>query len=419
MIRKNIVIISLVLWGSVSVLAQGANSPYSILGLGHLQHMGNIANNGMGGIGVSNSHALQSNTLNPANLVSNKIVYFDASMMGEFRQTERGDSKQTDFGGNLMHLSFGFPVTRNWTMGFGLRPVTLVNYEISTYEKLPNTPTFVEYEYLGDGGITQAYFSNGIMLVKGLSVGLEATYNFGSINRQTRSNLDDGSNEYTVGIFNRRSFSQITFLPGIRYAAQVGEKFFVNLGGTYKMSTEYAVRDFEAIERRSASSDARIVSDTLMDVRSKVKMPSALNMGVSIEIPYKFVFGVDVSLQKWTDFTETDGANPYKDAMEVRSGLEWTPDYTSVSSYLKRVSYRIGGAYKELPYEWNDKVLNDYSASMGMSFPMGRGYSTLNLALIYGVLGNGDNTSIKEQYARFNFGLTINDPNWFIRRRIN
>jgi hypothetical protein len=398
---------------------QGGNSPYSILGIGDLVPRNGAANIGMGGVSIAHASPLYGNLVNPANLVYNRLTFFDVGYFTEIRNSTSRNSTQRDIGGNISYLAFGFPVTKNWTMSAGLRPLSSVNYEVFQVEKLPNTPTFVTKSYVGEGGINQVYWSHGVQLFKGFSIGVELAYNFGSISKQSRSTLEDGAEpRYVVGLLERTSYSQLTFMPGFTYTVNLNKSHYISIGATYQREQSYNATVFEALQRRTIS-DVVVANDTLnINTSGSVNMPSELSLGLSFGKEYKYNIGVDYISQQWSQYRDFNGVQNLQDAMILRVGGEYIPDINSISSYFKRVTYRLGFAYQQLPYTVENETLEDISLSGGFSLPINRGFSSLNIAAMYGVRQTGQQDAIKENYFRFIVGFTINDR-WFVRRRIN
>ena len=402
-----------------AVYAQGGNSPYSILGVGDLMPKGNIVNQGMGGTGVSTPMPGYSNIANPANLSNNNITFFDFGFFGEYRSISDDDALQRDFGGNIMFAALGFPITRKWTSAVGLRPYTVVNSEITFTEKLPQTPTFVRYSYVYDGGITQAYWSNGIELFKGFSTGLEIAYNFGAINRSSRAQLEDGSATTIETFLERTSVSDFVFTPGINYFGNISENFYLSFGATYQFAADLNARSFQSLRRTDLANEV-IAEDTLQNnIEGTVSLPSVATIGFSMGKQFKYTIAGELSLQSWSDYTGFNGEQPLADAMTMRFGGDFTPDITSVSSYFNRITYRAGVFYQQLPYQLAGNQIEEAGITAGFSLPVGRGLSSMNLAVVYGVRGYNVDDLISEEYIKFSFGITVNDRLWFVRRRIN
>lgn len=405
---------------SPMVFAQGGNSPFSVLGVGEIINPGNIRNDGMGGMGISAPHPLYGNVINPANLAYNTYTYFDVGVVAEYKSVTEADLQQTDFGGNIDYISFGFPLNRYWVTGAGLRPFSVVNFETNTSEKLPNAPTFVDYSYIYEGGINQVYWTNAFRLTKGLTVGLEAIYNFGSLSTSSFSTLTNANSASNVEFLKRTIVSDFSFKPGISYSAKFSEKMILNLGSTYNFGADYNVRQHEEIVRNYLASQELKQRDTILNnVDGSITMPAELAFGISLEKQYTYLIGFDFIRQSWSDYKDFNGNAGLVNTYTYRFGAEWVPDITSVSSYFKRIAYRIGGSYEQLPFTLGGQQIEKLSASLGFSLPVNRGFSNLNFAAIYGVTRATENSdSLAEEFLQFKLGLTVNDR-WFVRRRIN
>ncbi|MEQ9167020.1 MAG: hypothetical protein RLO12_12250, partial [Fulvivirga sp.] len=92
---------------------------------------------------------------------------------------------------------------------------------------------------------------------------------------------------------------------------------------------------------------------------------------------------------------------------------------SSVTSYLSRVTYKLGASYENTPYVVNNNnTLNqvkDIGINFGWSLPVGR-YSSFDMAFRFGKRGSVDKTLIEENYYKVYLGITFNDQ-WFIKRK--
>jgi hypothetical protein len=98
-------------------------------------------------------------------------------------------------------------------------------------------------------------------------------------------------------------------------------------------------------------------------------------------------------------------------------GSSFTPDYKSVQSYLKRLIYRVGFSYQELPYVINGTQINDFGINFGASFPTS-GSSSIDTSFKFGQRGVSENNLVRESYFQFVIGITFNDR-WFVKRRFD
>ena len=128
----------------------------------------------------------------------------------------------------------------------------------------------------------------------------------------------------------------------------------------------------------------------------------------------KLIIGADFTMANWTGTTNQSNAE-LKNVISLALGGEIIPDYRNVNSYFKRVNYRFGVNYEQLPYIINETDINDFGINFGASFPMG-GASSVDTAFKFGWRGTTDNDLVRESYFQIVVGMTINDR-WFIKRR--
>jgi hypothetical protein len=406
--------------------AQLGVAPNSGLGLGEIMDKGNVRNIGMGGIGLSNGSPFYSNVMNPALLVHNSFVVFGANYIGERKTVQIGDQSITDMGANLLHINFAFPVIKGkYTTALGLRPYSLVNYKFAKENLVGGTDQFSRVEEKGSGGVSQAYWAHGVKLAKGVSVGMELVYNFGAIKDERITSLigADDIPLRTLDFVGRTNFANFSFTPGIVLSHKLDSATFLNFGFTYEKRINASI-DYTLEKERLTDAGSPVDVDSLSVSTEKITIPESFNFGISLEKTLKYTVGVDFSWQKWGDYTNSINPDKLSDAWRLSVGGEFTPDATSVSSYLKRITYRTGLRYYNTPWlesnnAVNDVQIRDIGINFGLSLPVARGYSSLNIAFTVGERGNEAEGILNERYYRVGLGVNINDPQWFRRRKFN
>jgi hypothetical protein len=400
--------------------AQIGNSPYSRIGVGDLSDQNMIYNMGMGGVGASNSTPLYMNNVNPALLGRHKLTSFDAGVFAEYKILNSQNTEQRTQIGNINYLSFAFPINKRWTTGIGFMPYSNVNYTSTFDSLLSGTSTFVKYTYRGSGGITQLYWSNGVQVLKELYLGLRINYNFGAIRNQSQSELNDGQNIYIVELLDRANVGDFSFKPAAAYRLKIGKETHLNFGVVYDMKAGLNITQFKATQRRNIS-DVILYADTSINqkIKNAIVIPSALKIGVGIDKYLNYNVSTDITLQDWSQYRGFINTNAnLTNSFRWNIGAEWIPNIDAIEGYFNRVAYRAGFNYAKTPIIINGKQLEDMSASFGLSLPMSKGVSSLNLAFIAGQRGTTDANLVKERYFRVNLGMTVNDQ-WFLRRKIN
>lgn len=408
-----------VAWG------QAAQSPFSYLGIGELYGNALIHNQGMGGVGISNPQYFYLNNQNPALLVFNRFTVFEAGFIGERRTVKGNGISETNGSGNLNYLLTAFPVKLGrWTTSIGLTPYSSVNYRLNYTDAIEGTTTnTVDVEESGEGGINQANWSNGVVLNKNFSVGVKASYLFGSIIRQYSNTLTTNNQAipYYPTVYVRNYVKDINFTAGFSFHKDslYGKKNYkINIGVVYDFKANLNTEYYARIERRNASG---IVDSTTVinNIPGSISIPSSISGGISIAKGDYWVVGADFTYLDYRKFKDFNGETPQwgAEGWRLSLGTEFTPDPTSIGSYLKRMNYRTGVSFDRYPYLISGNLVKDFGVNFGFSMPVSR-FSSLDFAFKVGKRGNLTDNTIEENYFKIYFGMTFNDQ-WFVKRRFD
>jgi hypothetical protein len=405
------------------------NSPYSRIGLGDLNTTpGNIRNFGMGNIGVSTPNGANAMVQNPALLYYVNRVSFEMAGTGQGKRISNGQESTTAGNGGFSYLALALPVTKAWRSSIGLRPFSAVNYATSQAGTVSGTTVPVLTGNTGEGTISEVYFSNGVRLLKGLTVGVTGSYLFGAIDKNAYTQLQDsvGLARPTELVLNEHvNYSDLVFKSGISYRQALGKKVNATVGGMYGFQAQINQKVKPVLLRRQVI-DQLVLSETdLSDSTSrKVTLPGYWEAGLSFDNASNWVIGVEVAARNWSAYDGEDAAQ-LRNSLRVGVGGEYVPDPTSIDSYLKRISYRAGFSYAKTPYFENGKQVNDKSVHAGLALPIGSvprppeyNQSFINLGVALGQQGSTENGMLQEKYVRFMIGLTLNSS-WFIKPKFD
>lgn len=407
---------------AINAYAQGTNSPYSRIGVGDVMRPMNINSVAMGGLGLSMSNLNNINLMNPAAMPLNRYTSFEAAAFAEQKNLNAPNNSQRDFGGNLGYMALQMPVSRFSSMVIGLQPYSLVKYETSSFARIANAPSFVRYNYIGSGGMTQAFLAYGSKVWKEFYLGGRVNYNFGASRNLSQSTIfdsNDPAGEYMIEVIDRINYSDFSFQTGAFYRLMLDEKKTksINFGATYDLAANLKASSMRSFARKTISGST-VSEDTIhIDKSENVNIPAGVGLGISYQKALHYGFGIDIFTQDWSTYERNgqSSANLGK-LLKVSVGGEWTPNVASVDGYFNRVTYRGGFAYSSLPIIVNGNNLTDMNVNFGMNMPFGRYFSTFNIALTAGIKRGADETTLKENYFRLHIGATVNDR-WFVRRR--
>ena len=422
MSKLRVVVISFIISSFFSgPIAAQTLSPYSALGIGDLYLPAQPHNQGMGGIGISNSNIFYQSAINPALLADNGIYSFAAGFTSENKSIWQNDNREKASGGTLSYLNMVLPIYQGRvTVSVGLTPYSNVNYNFRTeapVEGNPDATTALFNE--GSGGFNQFVFSTGLKLTRGLYVGGKASYIFSSIEKERNNVLRNPPGVYVPTSVTIISADDFMFGLGAVYKYYVSEKLNVSIGGVYDFAQDLSVKRSQTLQVKT-STNTPIRVDTIYDnADGFIRLPESYGLGFSVNKLNKWSFGTDLRFQKWGKYRDFDGNNDaLVDARLIRVGCEITPNVTSVNNYFARVTYRLGLNIDQTPYYVNDTQINEIGINFGLSLPVSN-FSSVDMGFRYGSRGTTDSNLIKENFFRIYFGVTFNDSRWFVRPKFN
>jgi hypothetical protein len=415
---------------SLESIGQAARSPFTTLNIGETYNSALINSQGMAGVGVSQPQYWFLNNQNPALLVFNGMTVFQAGMLVETRSLSNDTASARTTDGNLSYLATAFPVKPGrWTTSLGLMPYSTVNYQLSYIGTVANTTDKLSIVEKGDGGLTQLYWSNGVRLHRSFSVGLKASYVFGSLKyEQTNYLLESTSSlNYPITITEKTFVKDAMLAAGISYTKDSlfsKKKYRFSFGAVYGLKADLNANQRYSISRQSASGKP-IQPDTLSEGKTSVGIPASITAGISLSHSSRWTVGTEFSYQDWSSFKSLNRGQQSGPSWRIALGAETTPNALD-ESYFKRATYRIGVSYEKTPFlvdtnentEIDDYVdVKDVGVNFGASFPAGR--SSLDIGFRYGKRGDKKITILEENYIKVYFGITFNDNTWFVKRKFD
>lgn len=404
--------------------AQTNVSPLTQIGIGDVSSLAMPTQFGMGGVGISNGDIRFVNILNPALLTYNTVYSYSAGVYGSSVTLSDKINSQRSVLASFSHFIMSFPIKPGkWTAAISLRPYSTVDYKHSVQTEVSGFPGQTYSNNVeGSGGINKVMFSNGIKIIPDLSIGINASYLFGAIvKEQAASQISDT----TVVVFyspaskRKQTFADFAFGAGASYSYKLKDKLRLNVGVTYDLKTDVKTRRLESWETRYQ--ETPINSDSLSNGLEKgvTTIPTAFGVGVSLVKVLNWSVALDMKTQDWSNFSDFQGSNHgMGKSMFLGLGGEITPDAGDINSYLSRVTYRLGVAYESMAYQLNNNNVKDFGINFGFSLPVGS-LSSADLGFKYGRRGNIDKIGHREEYFKFQVGMTFNDSMWFRKRKFD
>jgi len=412
---KSLAVVFCIIFSTTALAQLGTSSPYSRFGLGDLQ--GNVfpEYNALGGGVTALNNTYSINPYNPATYNSIGINSFLLSTGGMHKTTNIQNISESHITNNtsFSHLAIAFPVSQKTGVSIGMLPYSNIGYELNSRNDEYNA----DLMYSGDGGVSKVYFGGAHQLSDEISVGANAAYLFGGLNKRKKVVYSDES------FFNNRSNSKINLQGyyyefGLLYTKNLLENKELTIGVTANNNSEIRVKRSELIETFVYSGVFELPKDTFENTTEwgYATLPQYISVGLTYREGKKLLLVADYSLQNWAEyrlFNESDNLN---NSMRISGGLQYTPEFNSVTKYYKRMQYRLGGVYSNTPLILNDTQLEEISVSFGFGIPVRKSRTKYDVSLTLGQRGTTDNNLIKEQFLTV--GLSVSyDGVWFVKRK--
>ena len=410
---KKLVVVLFVFCGLSAFAQLGTSSPYSRFGLGDLQGNAFPVYNALGGGVTALSSSNSVNPSNPASYTSFRANSFLFSTGGLHNTTQIQNStdKQVVNNSAFSHLTIAFPISSKLGASFGMLPYSNIGYTLNARDSVVNADMI----YTGDGGLSKVYFGGAYEPFKGFSLGINASYLFGGLNRTKKLDYDDES------FFDSRSNSSINlkgyyYELGLLYKKELANEKELSFGLTANNNSSLRAKRSNIVE--TISGPYEIVKDTASNIVEwgEVTLPNYISTGLMYRDGEKWLLIADYSMQNWADYTLLGESDDLSNSMRLSGGLQYTPEFNSVTKYYKRMQYRLGAAYSNTPLTLNDTQLKEMSVSFGFGIPVRQSRTKYDLSLTLGQRGTTDNSLIKEQFVKF--GLSVSyDGIWFVKRK--
>lgn len=424
----------LLLFPATAAIAQsGTDSPYSQFGLGMLADQSSGYSRGMNGVSIGFHEHNQINYLNPASYsaLDSLTFIFDVGMSGTFTNYKENGVKKNSKQADFEYAIGGFRLYKSLGLGFGILPYTNVGYSYSSTETVANDRfnTSTVNSYNADGGLHQLFIGLGWSPLKGLSIGVNGSYLYGSIDRSvvnsfSSSTVNTQTRYYSADV---RSY-KLDF--GAQYTMRLSKKDEMTVGLTYSPGHKIGGKPTMQLISSNAQTSDTISYPGANEPRLHLETPNVLGIGLMYNRDNKLKVGLDYTLQKWSSVSEPEvqsnegqvsydmGNNQFKDRHKFALGAVYCPGENN-RKFLKRVQYKAGLAYSTPYYYINGQDgPKEFSASVGFGIPIINSWNNRSILTISGQwVHQSAKNFITDNSFRINVGLTFNER-WFAKWKV-
>lgn len=418
---KVLVILLLV---SISGFAQtGINSPYSRFGIGNLYSENqNAISMSMGGIAYGLHDPSAINPANPASIASldSSKFLFEVALKGSYTGLKTTTLSESSYDATLGYVSMGFPISDWWKVGAGIMPYTKVGYDVEVTTEMEKFSNIVN-SFSGDGGINQIFVSNGFNVTDRFRAGFNLTYLFGKSTRTSMIYYPDSVYIYGTKVESNIRVHDFALDYGFQYDIPLDDTKILTIGVTYANRFNVgAKRNYLSETLLGGYNDIiEYVKDTIEydpDEKGTIVIPQRFGVGFTVASGRNWLVGGDFEWQNWKKYSAFGVADSLNNSWRVALGGAITPKHTNLSQIYRRLTYRMGARYKHSYLNYKGTNINEFGISFGVTIPMKKSNTEIDLGFEVGRRGTTANNLIQENFFNFSLGVSIQE-HWFQKRK--
>ena len=411
---------------SVFGIAQNdINSPYSSFGMGNLSPQTNIVLGSMGGVGYALQNPYYINFKNPAAFAAFDSLSFIADLAFSItnQQLKTKDLDSRGSFAQLEYIAIGLPVLPVWRTSVGIKPYSDVGYGILDNRETEDFGK-INNHYQGTGGMQLLYWGNAFKVCKGLSLGVNLSYLFGTINTTSFTEYEM-ENAFNTLKSNFRYLDGIHISGGILYNTTIKEKHTIGIGAVYENTIKLWSRENMITLNYSGAYSVNSTFDTILRrigenaiKTNDAKMPHIVGGGFSYGYKDKLLVSTDLTWQNWKRFGMSNIKDSLKNNLITSLGVQFIPNPLS-TKYMKRVNLRLGTRFSTGYIVVKDLPITEFAIAAGIGFPL-RTFNTrssINIMFEYSKLGTVKNNLVLQNYYKLSFNFILQEK-WYQRRKL-
>lgn len=401
---RHIVCLLAVVW-AIPLLAQnGTSSPFSRYAYGELND--NVPNTyrAMGGVGTGMRSNKVINTAQPASYTAcdSLTFMFDLSASVMWSRYSDAAGMRNKGNGNLDYLTLQFPLWRRYiAFSAGLLPYSAVGYDVVMADSIGSGYHFLK-SYTGTGGISEVYAGLSFNICDWFALGANVYYMFGKVNNTRALSFTESglSGTQQKSVF---TVSSVRFRYGAQLFHTFGDHAFA-LGGIFeakqKLHSTYVAYETTLLDTVSSADDG-------------YQLPMVYGGGLSYTWADRLTVAFDYQRQCMSNALYAGQTGALRDRDRYSIGFQYRHNPVG-RRYIDRMEWRCGLNVANSYVIKNDAM--DYTASIGIGFPLRTAATVINTTLEYGHRGSQE-IGLTENSLRLIINASISE-NWFFKRKL-
>ncbi len=395
--------------------AQNNVSPYSIVGIGEIEHSSFDRSTGMGGAGISLASARYLYNANPASYSKLDDHFISMEVTMRYKGVTyfgNGVNQTNNVSSDLSveKLALAIKLKRNWGVSAGLLPYSSSNYSFTGSKNIIGTTTNTSTYYEGTGGLHQAYLANAISLSKNIRVGVQTTALFGQFNQKETMYLNAlNITSNAVVSTNKMYINSFYGKAGIQYEGKLNKHWQLNLGAIALLQTKLNAEQTIVVEQDSGT---LYTSSTIKD--NYFTLPLTYGGGISLVHNNSLTISADYVQQQWSNIQYKGLNYQLVNSNRIAAGIEYAKKINYANTVYEPYFLQAGMHYTNSYLKINNQQLNEYGITVGAGFNAKRSQLGYLFNMEFGSKGTTQNNLIKENYMKASFTILCREF-WFTR----
>ncbi|MCW3093322.1 MAG: outer membrane protein [Ferruginibacter sp.] len=391
------------------VMAQNTSSPYSVLGIGDIESSSLNRYTGMANAGVALTDPRNINNSNAASLTGLHEHFYTFEISTRYRQAifkglniSAPDNKSADFA--VSRINLAMKVAKRWGSSVGLQPFSTANYSYTAFKNIGGTLQNVAATYEGEGGVNQFYWANGYQLTKNTSIGVTASFLFGSL-RQTENLLSGDNSTVSLATIQNTYLRNYYFNFAMQTGFRLNSKWQTRYGITYSPKTDLYAENTTNV---TSADGVAIKSDAIKN--DFFTLPGNLNLGVAFIKNSLNTFTVNAQSQNWSSLNYQGTNYQLVNSNKLSFGFQQSKrekDYYN-REYEKgyfQLGFYAGQSYLKV----KNVQITDIGGSIGYGINSRTSPISMLIALEGGRRGASTPNILSENYINLNFTFSYID----------
>ncbi len=407
--------ITFLLVSSLHMFAQTNNSPYSVIGIGDIEdsYYGRTSGLANTGIAYRSNHNLIAN--NPASYSALDKQFFNGEIGLRFKMVnyfgatvDPSDNQSTDI--TFRRVSFGTKITNHWGSAVGLMPFSTQNYQFISPLPIGGTNGATTNAYSeGNGGINRVFWTNSYDFFNHFSIGVNASYLFGSLAQKTI--LLDVTGASLTSTTSSVNINNIYFDYGIQAYGRLNKKWDWAVGATFANQTDLGATSKIVI----LATDSTVLRNETTK-QSYVTIPSTYGVGLSLTMDKKYSFVADYKYQRWTPLQYSGLNYSLENSNRISAGFEVSHQKTAYGAIYELNFLQAGLYYGDSYLRVYGETIKDRGITAGIGVNSRRSPMGYTLTFQYGIRGTEAKGLIEERYFNVTFMISYRDL-WYTKGR--